>query len=71
MIDELIEKFKVQKHQVLMVGDRLYTDIAFGVNAGVRTALVLSGETTLSMANESEVKPDVILKDANELKKYI
>lgn len=32
--------------ETLMVGDRLYTDIACGVHAGVDTALVLTGEAT-------------------------
>ena len=37
-----------QPEATLVVGDRLYTDIACGVNAGVDTAFVLSGEGTLA-----------------------
>jgi len=40
-----------------MVGDRLYTDIATGVNFGMLSILVMSGETTAQMAAESPIKP--------------
>ncbi len=46
-----------------MVGDRLYTDIASGVNAGIDTAFVLSGEGTLADLEASEVKPTWIFDD--------
>ena len=39
----------------LVVGDRLYTDIACGVNAGVDSAFVLSGEGTLADLESSGV----------------
>ena len=47
MIFELMKKFDCEKNQVVVIGDRLYTDIASGVNAGVDTICVLSGEATL------------------------
>ena len=34
------------KEETIVVGDRLYTDIACGINANVDTALVLTGEAT-------------------------
>lgn len=34
------------RQRVLMVGDRLDTDVAFGAGGGLRTMLVLSGCTT-------------------------
>ncbi len=49
--------------QTLIVGDRLYTDIACGVNAGVDTAFVLSGEGTLRDLEASEVKPTWVFDD--------
>ena len=56
---------------VLMVGDRLYTDIKFGVNAGLKTALVLSGETSLSDYENSEIKAAIVIPDMNALKDYL
>ena len=51
-----------------MVGDRIYTDIACGVNAGIDTVLVLSGETTVAaIAAASAVRPTWILQDVKEL----
>ena len=47
MIFELMKKFGYEKQDVVVIGDRLYTDIASGVNAGVDTICVLSGEATL------------------------
>ena len=38
----------------MVVGDRLYTDIASGNNAGVDTVCVLSGEVTLQDVNRAE-----------------
>jgi len=43
--------------ETVLVGDRIYTDIACGVNAGITTVLVFSGETTREVWEASEVKP--------------
>jgi ribonucleotide monophosphatase NagD (HAD superfamily) len=53
--------------QTLLVGDRIYTDIACGVNAGIDTVLVLSGETDAATAAASEIHPTWIMKDVQEL----
>jgi len=53
--------------ETLMVGDRLYTDIACGVNAGTDTALVLTGEATREDAARSETPPTAIFRDMAEL----
>ncbi|MGI6238902.1 MAG: HAD-IIA family hydrolase [Christensenellales bacterium] len=42
-----------------MVGDRLYTDIETGIRSGMRSILVMSGETTEEMLAASETKPDL------------
>ena len=49
--------------QTVMVGDRLYTDIACGVNAGIDTVFVLSGEGTRADLATSEVFPTWVLED--------
>ncbi len=49
--------------QTLMIGDRLYTDIACGVNAGIDTAFVLSGEGTREDLAASEVSPTWVFED--------
>jgi len=45
MIDYIVDKFQLQREKILMVGDRLDTDVAFGRDNGLRTLLVLSGVT--------------------------
>ena len=67
MIYACMEKFGAEKAQTVVIGDRLYTDIASGVNAGVDTLFVLSGEGTLKDLEESEVKPSFVLNSVNEL----
>lgn len=52
--------------QMALVGDRMYTDIATGLNAGALSVLVLSGETTSDAARESGIKPDLICRDLAE-----
>ena len=54
----------------MMVGDRLYTDIAFGKNCNFPTMLVLSGETTEDMIPSAEKQPDFILESFNDVKNY-
>ena len=69
MIEEVIKKFNVDKRDVVVIGDRIYTDIASGVNAGVDTILVLSGETTISILGASKVKPTFVVLDVKEINK--
>lgn len=58
-----LESLKINPKDAVMFGDRLYTDIKMGINAGITTCCVLSGETTLNMINESEeFKPDFIIE---------
>jgi len=62
-----VEKTGFTKEETLIMGDRLYTDIACGVNAGVSTVFVLSGEGTLEDVENSETKPEFIYKNIKEL----
>ncbi len=52
MIKVVSERLGVPADEVLVVGDRLYTDIASGQRAGVDTLCVLSGECTLDEVKE-------------------
>jgi NagD protein len=54
-----------------MVGDRLYTDVAAGVNNGYTGILVLSGEATLSDVEASDVIPDLIFSSVKEMIDYL
>ena len=69
MIYAVMEKFGVAKEDTVVIGDRLYTDIASGNNAGVSTICVLSGEVTLEEVEKSTgiQKPDFVLESVSKL----
>ena len=51
----------------VLVGDRIYTDIACGVNAGITTVLVFSGETTREDWKKSEIKPSFTCQSIEDI----
>ena len=53
--------------QTAVVGDRIYTDVKSGINAGCTGILVLSGESTLQTLAESDVKPHLVLESGAEI----
>ena len=54
-----------------MVGDRPYTDIAMGKAAGIKSILVLSGETQLEDLEESETQPDFVVENLGTIAEQI
>lgn len=71
MLEQVMEKFGVTKSETLMVGDRHYTDIMAGINAGVDTAAVLTGETTKEEFLAAEYPPTYIIDSIADLKKIL
>ncbi len=66
-----MEKMNCRKEDTVLIGDRLYTDIACGVNAGIDTCLVLSGEATWEDLQESDVKPTFVCRDIAQIYDYL
>ena len=66
-IEEAMKRFKTDPAHTLMVGDRLNTDILGANRLGITTILVLTGVSSREDAANGEIKPDLILKDINEL----
>ena len=62
-----MDKTGYSKEETAVIGDRIYTDIKSGINAGVTTVLVLSGETTREILDASPEKPDYVMESANEI----
>ena len=58
-----MEKTGFTPQETALIGDRLYTDIACGVNAGVNSVFVLSGEGTITDLEKSDVKPDYVYEN--------
>ena len=53
------------------VGDRLYTDVAVGVNNGAKGFLVLTGEADMETVRNSDVEPTCIYESLGEMRKYL
>lgn len=65
--ERLAAKYNLPAKKIAMVGDRLYTDVAFGKNCGFVSVLVLSGETDAAMAAGSKIKPDYVLESVKDI----
>ena len=62
-----MERLGVSKEETCVIGDRIYTDVKSGLNAGITGILVMSGETTPQILAESPDKPHLVLEDAGEI----
>ena len=62
-----MEKLDISKEETCVVGDRIYTDVKSGLNAGITGILVLSGETTREILESSSEKPHLVIQDAGEI----
>ena len=62
-----MEKLDIAKEETCVVGDRIYTDVKSGLNAGITGILVLSGETTREILEASEDKPHLVLENAGQI----
>ncbi len=71
ILNQLADQWGVKPSQVLMVGDRLYTDIQLAHNAGAMSALVLTGEARLVDLDSSAIKPDWVCTDLAALLKLL
>ena len=60
-------KAGVSSEETVLIGDRIYTDIACGDAAGIDTILVLSGESTMETLNQSEIKPTYVMQDIRQV----
>lgn len=63
MLHGLLHKLNLHPENLVMVGDRLYTDIAMARQAGVLGILVLSGEATNEEAVRHSPPPDLVVAD--------
>lgn len=67
MVELAVKKYGYPKKETLVIGDRIYTDIESGVNAGVDTVMVLSGEATMEDYNKNEKKPTWVLNSIKDI----
>ena len=67
MVDAVSKEWNTPIEQIACVGDRLYTDIAVGINAGATTICVLTGEATRNEIATSQYRPDYCFESIKEL----
>ncbi|RHZ87076.1 hypothetical protein Glove_40g63 [Diversispora epigaea] len=61
MLDCMVQKLHLDVERTCMIGDRLNTDIQFGINGGTKTLLVLTGVST---------EQEILVKDASIVPDY-
>lgn len=59
MIDYIVSEYKIDRSRICMVGDRLDTDVLFGLDNGLEAVLTLSGVTTKEklLSKENNIQP--------------
>ncbi len=70
MGDMVKYKYSVTSDEVMMVGDRMYTDIRFAINNGFNSMAVLSGETSLEDYLNGETKATFVFDDISKCLKF-
>lgn len=65
------ERYDVPLDRIVMVGDRLTTDIALGVYGSIKTALVFSGVTTPDEYEQSPYKTAHVFSHVGELARVL
>ena len=63
----VLARLQVPACECIIVGDRLETDILMGQEAGMATAVVLTGVTTRELLAVSDIQPDYVLRRLDEL----
>ena len=53
--------------ETIVVGDRIYTDIATGINAGVTAVCVLTGEATVEEIEKGDIKPTFTFESVKDI----
>ena len=67
IVDYVSKNTGVSIEKIATVGDRLYTDIAVGINARATTICVLTGEATEDEIKTTKFKPDYCFESIKEL----
>ncbi len=68
---EALQRTDTPATHTVAIGDRLETDILGGKRAGLLTALVLTGVTTQEQVASSDIQPDWVFEDLEELSREL
>ena len=67
MAEAILRLLGLPPARCLMTGDRLETDVLMGLNAGMSTALTLTGATDAAAAHRSPIRPTYLLRTLADL----
>jgi HAD superfamily hydrolase (TIGR01458 family) len=69
VFDVALETMGIQEHQVLMVGDRITSDVLGAKTAGIKSVLIKSGEFQESDLS-GDVQPDYVVESIKEVSRF-
>lgn len=67
MVNVVRKKLNYSLSETVVIGDRLYTDIMTGINAGVSSVCVLTGEATADDIQQGSIKPTYTFRTVKEM----
>jgi NagD protein len=67
MIRAAIERLGVESRDIVIVGDRMDTDILLGIQSEIDTVLCLSGVTAISDLPQWAFRPHCIVKSVSDI----
>lgn len=62
MVEAILSLLRLPAERCIMTGDRLETDVAMGLNAGMAAALTLTGATDEATLAQSAIRPTYVLR---------
>jgi len=71
IVDAAIQRLGLPREETVILGDNLDTDILAGHNAGLRSALILTGISTRAEAEASAKPPDWVAEDYADLRRLL
>lgn len=71
MVELAMAQMGTTPAETAVVGDRIYTDVECGLNAGIAAILVMSGETTPEILAAASRKPSLVLRDCGEISEFL
>lgn len=70
-VEMILDQTGCARSRVAFVGDRLYTDVATGVQNGAKGILVMTGETRPEDLARSDLIPDGVYASLGEMGRYL
>jgi ribonucleotide monophosphatase NagD (HAD superfamily) len=71
LLDYIVEKYKLDRNRMCMIGDRLDTDVLMGLNGKLKTVVVFTGVTTEEDLKKSSILPHYVISSLEEAYKLL